>query len=221
MPRHRRRRCALCLGLVGVLLLAGCSTLSSTGISDADAVGEQVQHRYDAIDRYSATVTKTVETPNGETSVSARLSADTDGAATVTYESGPRAGTTRTYASAARSPVLATGPDGAPARGATYGALAASLVRTNDVSIDGTTVLDGHRSVVVSLVPDGDGNASAADGLERRVWVDVERRIPLRVETTWTTATGANVTETVRYANVTLDEANATETTTANGVGAA
>ncbi|GAA0313423.1 hypothetical protein [Halarchaeum salinum] len=202
MPR-RTKRCALTLGLVGALLLAGCSTLPTGGLSDADAIGEQVQHRYDAIEGYSATVTKTVETEHATSTVSAHVSADTDGATTVTYRSGPNAGSTVTYETATRASALATGPSDAATRGSTYGALAASLVRTNDVSITGTAVVEGHQTAVVSLT---DGNTSDADDAARRVWIDTERRIPLRVETTWTTADGVNVTETVTYTNVTLRE---------------
>ncbi|GGN10000.1 LolA family protein [Halarchaeum nitratireducens] len=215
MPR-RTKRCALTIGLVGALLLAGCSTLPSGGLN-ADAVGEQVQHRYDAIEGYSATVTKTVEANDETSTVRAHVSADVDGATTVTYRSGPDAGTTVRYETPTRAPVLSAGRRDAATRDATYGALAASLVRTSNVSVDGTTVLDGHRTAIVSLSP---ANASVND-TERRVWVDTDRRIPLRVETTWTTASGTTVTETVRYENVTLSETDsANETGTRNTVSA-
>ncbi|GGM60731.1 outer membrane lipoprotein-sorting protein [Halarchaeum rubridurum] len=226
MPRSTKR-CALALGLVGALLLAGCSTLPTGGL-DADAVGDQVQHRYNTIEEYSATVTKTVETTDGTSTLRAHVSADTDGATTVTYRSGPDAGTTVRYETATRAPVLSTGRHDAATRDATYGALAASLVRTSDVSLDGTAILDGHRTAVVSLAParenagaDANATTEGSAGVERRVWVDTERRIPLRVETTWTAADGTSVTETVSYENVTLHETgDATDATARNTVSA-
>jgi outer membrane lipoprotein-sorting protein len=45
---------------------------------------------------------------------------------------------------------------------------------------------------------------------ERRLWVDTERLVPLRVRTTWETPHGS-LTETISYRNVSLREgANAT-----------
>jgi outer membrane lipoprotein-sorting protein len=211
MPRKRiDRRLALSAGFACLVLLAGCTAVPSGSVSDADSVGEHVQARYDSIDRYEATVTKTVRGPSQSSSVRATLTVDTDDAAQIEYHTGPRAGTTTT--------VDTSGPSAAPSLSAgvrtatdgrvpSYGALASELVRTSNVTVERTTVLDGHRTAVVSFAPERTENdsASAAD-VERRVWVDTDRRIPLRIETTWMTDDGKTVTETVRYANVTLTE---------------
>lgn len=210
MPRSKTTRRRALVGLVGVLLLAGCIGLPTGGISDADSVGESVQNRYDAIESYSATVTRTVETSSGAATASARLAVDTDDRMRVAYETGPRAGTVETIDLSADNnagPVLSTSLGRAnDGRAVSYGALAATLVRTNDVTLERTTVVDGRHTAVVSLVPHDAENGSAS--IERRLWIDTERRIPVRIETTWTDDAGESVTETVRYTNVTIVEAN-------------
>jgi outer membrane lipoprotein-sorting protein len=232
MPRKRHtRQKALAVGLACLALLAGCTTVPGSTLTDADAVGDRVETRYDAIDRYEATVTKTVQTNRGTSSVRARVTVETDDFARVEYRTGPRAGTVTTTdlsSASATAATVSTGVRAATDGGVpTYGALAAELVRSNDVTVERTTILDGRRTAVVSLVPadganatrhgaDGtgaadvtetsDGTNESATSVERRVWVDTERLIPLRVETTWTGANGEAVTETVTYSDVTLVE---------------
>jgi outer membrane lipoprotein-sorting protein len=207
MPRKKPRRRHALVGLVGVLLLAGCIGLPTGGPADADSVGESVQNRYDAIERYSATVTRTVETSSGTASASARLTVDTDDRMRVAYEAGPRAGTVETIdLSSDRNagPVLSTSLQRAnDGRAVSYGALASTLVRTNNVTLERTAVIDGRSTAVVSLVPHDAENGSAS--VERRLWIDTERRIPVRIETTWSDG-DESVTETVRYTNVTITE---------------
>jgi len=101
-----------------------------------------------------------------------------------------------------------------------YGALAAELVRTNNVTVEQTAVLDERKTVVVSVLPHSNEIAETGDNVERRLWIDSERLIPLQIETTWTKADGQTVTETVRYSNVTLGEQGDAQSTTAfRGVG--
>ncbi|ADQ68918.1 outer membrane lipoprotein-sorting protein [Halogeometricum borinquense DSM 11551] len=211
MPRKQhRRRIALTAGLVGLILLAGCLSVPGSSISNAESVGDQVQARYDAIDRYEATVTKTVQTTSDTSSVRATVSVDTAESARIEYHTGPRAGTVANIdlssASPARPSLSTSVQSATDGQVPTYGALASELVRSNNVTVERTTVLDGRQTAVVSLVPNADETNGTAVSVERRVWVDTERLIPLRIETTWTGESGETVTETVRYTNVTLSE---------------
>jgi hypothetical protein len=152
-------------------------------------------------------MTQTVTTQAGTSSVRARVTANTSSSARIEYLTGPRAGTVQTVdlSAGGDAPVLSTGlqraTDGAVP---SYGALAETLVRTNNVTVEGMETLEDHRTAVVSLVPER--TSTDAVSVERRVWVDVDRRIPLRVETTWTGTDGRTVTETIRYTDVTLYE---------------
>lgn len=208
MPRKRiDRRHALLIGVAGLALLAGCTASSGGTLADAERVSEEVQTRYDALDGYTATVTQTVTSPAGTSTVQARVTANTSSWARIEYLNGPQAGTVRTVDLTAdgTAPTFSAGLQSSTDSGVqSYGALAEALVRTNNVTVEGTETLDGHRTAVVSLVPERTG--AAAVSVEQRVWVDVERRVPLRVETTWTGADGQTTTETVRYTDVTLYE---------------
>lgn len=208
MPRKRiDRRHALLIGVAGLALLAGCTASSGGTLADAERVSDEVQTRYDALDGYSATVTQTVTTRTGTSTVQARVTANTSSWARIEYLNGPRAGTVRTVDLSAdgTAPTFSAGLQPATdGRVHSYGALAETLVRTNNVTVEGTETLDGHRTVVVSFVPEQ--KSAAGVSVERRVWVDVDRRVPLRVETTWTGADGQTATETVRYTDVNLYE---------------
>jgi outer membrane lipoprotein-sorting protein len=220
--QHQRQR-ALAVGLACLFLLAGCTTVQNGSVTDPDAVGDHVQTRYDSIDRYEATVTKTVTGPAQTTTVRASLTVETDEYTRIEYQTGPRAGTVTTIdTSSARSgqPTLSTGAraamDGAVP---TYGALASELVATSNVTVERTTVLDGRQTAIVSFVPDNTTDDRTTDvRVERHVWIDTERQIPLQIETTWSMADGESVTETVRYTNVTVTEQSQT---TADGAGMA
>ena len=221
----KRRYLFHALGIGLVVLLAGCIAVPSGSVSNADSVGEQVQSRYDAIDRYEATVTKTVDTGDHTSSVHATVTVVKSEFTRIAYHSGPRAGTVRKTSESSAStvdPILSTSiqPPG-ERQLPSYGALAAELVRTNNVTVEQTAVLGDRRTVVVSVVPDSTETTGTDDRVERRLWIDSERLIPLRIETTWTQSNGQTVTETVRYSNVTLGEQGATQSTTASrGVGA-
>lgn len=208
MPRKQiTRRHALLLGVAGLALLGGCTALSGGQLTDGDAVSDGVQNRYDALDGYTATVTQTVATERTRTSVTAQVTANTSSWAHVQYLSGPRGGTSQKLDLSGTDtvPTFSTGLQQAGAGAVpSYGALAERLVRTNDLSIDGVETLDGHRTAVISLVPES--SSAERVSVERRIWVDVDRQIPLRIETTWTHPDGRTVTEIVRYTDVTLYE---------------
>ncbi|MFC3478697.1 hypothetical protein [Halobacterium litoreum] len=197
----RNRGAAVAAALVVVSLTAGCIGGLNGGAVDADAVGDRVEQRYAALDGYSATVTRTVEVGDRTTVQRAQVAVDRGDARRVTYRSGPRAGETA-VGPADAGPVFDAGVTGGqPATAAGYGALAEALVRTSDVSVERVTTYDGHRTAVVTFTPTA--NDSARD-VTRTVWVDLDRRVPLRVTTSWTTADGREVDVTVAYDDVTL-----------------
>lgn len=199
-----QKRAAVASALVVTALTAGCiGGLSADGSVDAAVVEERVEQRYAALDGYSASVTRTVEVGDRSSESSATVTVGSDDRRTVTYTAGPRAGET-VVRSADDGPVFDAALAGsAPSTPAGFGALAASLVSASNVSVDRVTNHDGHRTAVVELTPSVDG--SAADRTHT-VWVDLDRRVPLQVVTSWTTASGEQATVTVEYDDVTLYE---------------
>jgi outer membrane lipoprotein-sorting protein len=197
LPRQR----AVLAVAVG-LLLAGAGCLGTADpIEDPDAVAQQVESRHDALDGYRATVVRTVSTGESTVTTRATVTVENPDYRRVEYHTGPRAGEV-SVTNATAEPVFspATRGTGTPA---TYGALAARLVRGNDVEYLGRTEIRDHEAAVVSLIPANGTDGTSTTVTERRVWVDTERLVPLRVRTTWETADGP-VTETIGYRNVSL-----------------
>lgn len=207
---HTRQRVAGATALVVLSLLAGCvgSLPAGSGL-DAAAVGDEVEQRYAALEGYSATVTRTVEVGDRRTTTSAVVSVDTGDERRVAYTAGPRAGTTVTTPADA-GPVFDAGAGvGTTGTPAVYGALAERLVAASDVTLDRVTTRDGHRTAVLTFEPAANDTAAAGSALTRTVWVDLERRVPLEVTTTWTNAAGQAVSVTVTYDDVTLFDSEA------------
>jgi hypothetical protein len=153
------------------------------------------------------TVTQTVTTDGGSSSVRARVTANTSSWAHVEYLSGPHGGTSRMIdlSGTGTLPTFSTGLQRATAGPVpSYGGLAEALVRTSELDVDRIETLDGHRTAVVSLVPES--STSDRVRVERRLWIDIDRRLPLQIETTWTRSDGQTVTETVRYTDIALYE---------------
>ena len=202
LPRQR----AVLLVAVGLLLVgAGCLGTTGRSIEDTETVAQQVESRHDALSGYRATVVRTVSTDASSTTTLATVRVENPDHRRVEYHTGPRAGEV-SVTNATAEPVFAptTAGTGTPA---TYGALAARLVRGNDVEYLGRTSVRGHETAVVSLVPSNrtDGDRGHTVVAERRLWIDTERLVPLRVRTTWETPHGS-VTETIGYRNVSLRE---------------
>ncbi|GAA0266582.1 hypothetical protein [Halobacterium noricense] len=198
-----RMRVAAATALVVVSLTAGCiGGLSADGSVDANAVGDAVEQRYAALNGYDATVTRTVEVGDSTTAARANVTVRGD-RREVTYSAGPRAGETMAGTTDS-GPVLGTGvATDTPATPAGYGALAESLVRTSDVSVERVTTYDGHRTAVVELDPQENATGDGTN-VSRTVWVDLDREIPLQVVTSWTTDDGQSASVTVTYDDVTL-----------------
>ena len=211
MP-HRRWG-VLLLGVVGLLLTAGCLGSVGTSVDDPRSVARQVDARYDALDEYRTTIERTVSVGDTTATTRATLRFVKGESLQIAYHTGPRAGTVTAVDDPTPSTLLST--DAARAETAvgetpaSYGAVAANLVRTNNVTYSGTTVLDGRPAVVLSLEPAA--NETATNLVERRVWIDAERRVPLRVVSTWRGESG-EITETLRFTNTSLSVANATPT---------
>ena len=204
LPRQR----AVLLVAVGLLLVgAGCLGTAGRSVEDSETVAQQVESRHDALSGYRATVVRTVSTDASSTTTMATVEVENPDYRRVEYHTGPRAGEV-SVTNATAEPVFAptTAGTGTPA---TYGALAARLVRGNDVEYLGRTEVREHETAVLSLVPsnrtDGNGDGEHATVAERRLWVDTERLVPLRVRTTWETPHGT-LTETISYRNVSLRE---------------
>lgn len=200
-----RMRVAAATALVVVSLTAGCiGGLSADGSVDAAAVGDAVEQRYAALDGYDATVTRTVEV--GDSTTEARAAVSVRGEQReITYRTGPRAGETVT-GSTDGGPVFDAGAAaGSPATPAAYGALAETLVRTSNVTVERVTTYDGHQTAVVELEPHENATGGATN-VSRTVWVDLDREIPLKFVTSWTTDGGQPASVTVTYDDVALVE---------------
>lgn len=206
-------RVAAATALVVLTLTAGCiGGLSTDGSVDAAAVGDAVEQRYVALNGYDATVTRTVEVGDSTTTARANVTVRGDHQK-ITYTAGPNAGETVTNA-ADSSPVFTAGQRStgtiAPA---SYGALAETLVRTSNVSVDRVTNYGGHQTAIVELTPTANTTTTNTTNVTRTVWVDLNREIPLKIVTSWTTTDGQPVSVTVTYDDVTLHETNASDNT--------
>lgn len=166
-------------------------------------MAQQVDARHDELSGYDVTVIRTVSAGELTSTTRATVTVENPDYRRVAYHTGPNAGRV-SVTNATAEPVFPPTTAGASTP-ATYGELAAKLVRGNDLRYLGRTEVDGHSTAVVSLVPaNGTGTGATTPNVsERRVWVDTERLVPLRVRTTWETVDGP-VTETIRYRNVSL-----------------
>jgi outer membrane lipoprotein-sorting protein len=190
--------------LVVLSLLAGCGALPSGSSLDAATVGDEVEQRYAALEGYSATVTRTVEVGDEQRTRAADVTVDVGDQRRVAYTEGPRAGTTVTTA-ADDGPVFDAGAGvGTTGTSAVYGALAERLVAASDVTVERVTELSDRRVAVLTFEPADDDTAASRADLTRTVVVDLERRVPLRVETTWTTDAGEQASVTVTYDHITV-----------------
>lgn len=195
------------VGLVGVVaVVSGCLAPGGTAVNDPAAVAERVESRYERLDSLDADLVRTT-TRNGHTTTSSgTVQFEKRGSVRVTYDSGPRAGTTAVLDLPATDGAGGTNAAAVEANASeVYGAIAADLVRENAVEYERTTRLDGRRVAVVSLTP-RDAPAEVAAGrqvVERRVWVDTERAVPLKLEVTATGPDG-RVTRTYRLHNVSV-----------------
>ena len=200
------------VGLVGLLFVtAGCLAPTGTKVENSAAVAEQVESRYENVDGFQATMVRTLNRSTRSTVTRATVRFEKGESLRIAYQSGPRAGTVTVIDDP--SPASVFGGTEAAATGAkadadaaeVYGALAGELVRSNEVVYAGADTLDGHRVARFTMTP----SANSSDGVaqhnltERQVWIDTERGVPLKVQSTMR-ASGATVTETIRFRNVTL-----------------
>ncbi len=195
------------IGLVALLFVtAGCLAPAGTEIDDSKAVAEHVESRYEALDGFQATMVRTVERGGHNNTTRASVAFEKGNYLRIAYRTGPKAGAVtviddpepaRRFANGAAETGRADASD-------VYGALAADLVDQNDVVYDGTSTVDGHRVAVYSLTPaNRSGEPTQPRLIERRVSVDVDRMVPIQVESTWR-ADGQEITETIRFTDVTL-----------------
>jgi outer membrane lipoprotein-sorting protein len=207
------------VGLVGLLsVTAGCLAPAGTEIDDSDAVAEQVESRYETLDGFQATMVRTVESGGDRETTRATVTFDKGDYLRIAYHDGPNAGQTTVINDPSPSRLFAEG-DVESSRAdaaAIYGALAADLVEQYDVVYDGTDTIDGQRVAVYTLTPSTNATGDQRRLTERRVSVDVDRMVPVRMRSNWT-ADGAEVTETIRFENVSLGVPNSTGAATKGG----
>lgn len=201
-----RKRTAAVSAIVVTALTAGCiGGLQVEGSVDPGVVEQQVEQRYAALDGYSASITRTVEVGDATRVSRATVTVERGAHRKVTYTAGPRAGEA-VVESADAGPVFGAALGGSsPSTPAEFGALAGSLVRANDVTVERVTTHESRRTAVLELTP---SSAEPGANVTRTVWVDLDRRVPLRVVSSWTTADGESATVTVEYDDVALHEAN-------------
>jgi len=207
------RRGLQVFGVVGLLLTAGCLGPAGTAVDDPEPVAQQVEVRYEALDTYQTTIERTVSF--GETTETTRATVrfEKGESLRIAHHTGPDAGAVTVVEDPSPATLLsadaaATAIDATEAP-ASYGAFAGRLVASHNVTYRGTAVVGDRPAVVLSLEPAG--NRTAGEPTQRRVWIDAERRVPIRIESTWERASG-DVTETIRFTNTTMTNADATAT---------
>lgn len=200
------------LSVVGLLLTAGCLASVGTPINDPQSVAQQVETRYDTLDEYQTTIERTVTVGDTTATTQAVVRFEKGESLQVAYHTGPEAGTVTVIDNPSPSNLLSTNVVAAETTAAetpaSYGAFAGHLVQSNNVTYRGTTVLDDNPAVVLSLKPME--NETSGQLTERRIWIDAERRVPLRIESTWE-QNNQNVTETIRFTNTSLSIPNTTD----------
>lgn len=209
------------VGLVGLLFVtAGCLAPTGTEIENSRAVAEQVESRYETLDGFQATMVQTVESANQTDVTRASVVFEKGAYLKIAYKTGPRAGTVTVIDDPSPSRLIGRADTGSSERGDAeiVGAIAASLVHRNDVVYEGSTTLDQHRVAIFSLTPPADTNTTADHSRlsARRVWIDTDRGVPLKIQSTWSTA-GENVTKTIRLQNVSVDSPPRTTQPTPGG----
>lgn len=194
------------VGIIGVIaVLTGCLAPGSAAVNDPAEVAERVESRYERLNSLNAELVQTT-TRNGHTTTSrGTVQFEKQKSVRIAYRSGPRAGTTAVVElPQPDSDVGAT--TGANANTSkVYGAIAADVVRENVVEYERTTTLDGHRVAVVSVTPQNVQSELAAGRqvLERRVWIDTERAVPLQLKMKSTGPNG-RITRTYRLHDVSV-----------------
>lgn len=192
------------LGVVGVVLVtAGCLGAPGTRVDDPSAVAEQVESRYDRLDGFRARMVQRVDVGTETRTARATIAFDKGDSLAIAYHTGPKAGTV-TVVEDPSAKLFAGEHAEEPETSAVVGTVAADLVRENDVVFEGTARLDGRPTAVFSITPPPEAAESRPT---RRVWIDAERVVPLRIESTWT-RDGRQVRETIRFENVTLGVPN-------------
>lgn len=198
-----RRRTAI--GVVGlVLVTAGCLGTPGTEVDNPEAVTDPVESRYEQLDGFQATMIQTVETDDRSTEARATVTFDKGDYLRIAYHTGPKAGSVTVVDDPSPSKLFAgTRTDTQRSDASTfYGTVVADLVRENEVVFDGRERLDGRPTAVFSVTPPGDDEAMERSP-ERRIWIDTDRVVPLRIESNWT-ADGETVTETIRFEDISL-----------------
>ena len=207
MPRSRIHRRIALIGIVALLLvLAGCSATPSSGLSDADEIGENVQDRYDKIEKYSATVERTIITPDGEVTRTVDIHVKTGEEMVVQYRNGPMAGTIETVdlaGTSAPQTVVSNNHGISESDQSPLETMTRSLLETHNVSVERSTMYESRPTVVLSIQTQNANNSSENN---QYLWVDTERQVPLKYKSTWQTTHGETVTEIIRLSNVSINE---------------
>jgi len=199
---NRTRRRTL-LGVVGlVFVTAGCLGAPGTEVDDPSAVADQVESRYEQLDGFQATMIQRVQVGTETRTARATVAFDKGDSLAIAYQTGPNAGEVVVIENPSAKLLTGERTESESEVGAFYGTVASDLVRANEVVFEERDRIEGRPVAVFSITsPEG-----AADTRpERRVWIDVERVVPLRIESTWG-EDGQRVHETIRFENVLLEE---------------
>jgi outer membrane lipoprotein-sorting protein len=211
-PSWSRTRRRTVLGVVGLAVLtAGCLGAPGTEVDDPGAVADQVESRYEQLDGFEATMVQRVTVGNETRTTHATVAFEKDESLRIAHRTGPKAGEVTVIENPSAKLFSGETTDAESEASARFGTVAADLVRENEVVFEGTERLDGQPAAVFSITPPDD---TAATQPERRVWIDAERVVPLRIESNWT-EDGQQVNETIRFRNVSLGApSNLTDTET-------
>jgi outer membrane lipoprotein-sorting protein len=196
-----------------MFVMAGCLGAPGTEVNDSSAVANQVESRYERLEGFQSTMVRQVEVENKTRTSRASVTFDKGDSLRVAYHTGPNAGEVTTVENSSAKLFTGERTDSESEASALYGTIAADLVREEEVVFEGRDRYDGRPVAIFSITPPKNASENRS---ERRVWVDVDRMVPLRIESTWT-EDGTHVHETLRFENVSLEAPEQRSDTTSTG----
>lgn len=197
----RRARILITTAFLILGMTAGCmSGTPTTDEVNAKTLDNVAENRYNTVDGYTATVSRTVTI--GENTTTARATVTTHGAQQqIRYLRGQNAGTTTTQ-SVDRPIFTTTPPTTITPIPASYTALTDTLSGTHTINVEKLIRYHGAQTAVVTFTPTTETPTANATVVSRTVWINIPQKLPVKIIESWTTPSGQPVTVETTFADV-------------------